>query len=69
MPTGTIKLLVDKSGYGFITGAEGDVFFAHNVVAGHGFHKLTVGQTVEYEVSNKSQHGTKGPRAKEVRPV
>lgn len=70
MTQGTIKLLVDKGGYGFIAVPEGrDVFFAHNVVAGHGFRKLAVGQTVEFEVSNQSQNGTKGPRAKLVTPM
>lgn len=70
MQQGTIKILVDRGGYGFIAVPEGrDVFFAHNVVAGHGFRKLTVGQTVEFEVSNQSQNGTKGPRAKLVAPT
>jgi CspA family cold shock protein len=70
MSQGTIKLLVDARGYGFIAAAEGpDVFFAHDVVAGHGFRKLVVGQTVEYEVSNQSQKGAKGLRAKAVLPA
>jgi CspA family cold shock protein len=70
MPTGTVKLLLDKQGYGFIAAADGpDVFFAHDVVPGHGFRKLAVGQTVEYEVSGQSSKKGKGPRAKIVTPV
>jgi len=57
MPTGTVKLLLDKQGYGFIVGEDGrDVFFAHKAVPSHGFRKLAVGQTVEYELVSET-HG------------
>jgi CspA family cold shock protein len=68
MLTGTVKLLLDKQGYGFLATADGpDVFFAHDAVPSHGFRKLTVGQTVEYELHTGKS--TKGPRAKSVTPI
>jgi CspA family cold shock protein len=70
MPTGTVKLLVVKRGYGFITFSNGeDVFFAHDAVPAHGFRKLTVGQEVEFEWAGKGQKSVKGPRAKWVTPA
>ena len=70
MPTGTVKLLLDKQGYGFIAAEDGrDVFFAHNAVPSHGFRKLTVGQVVEYELANQTVKSAKGPRAKNVSPA
>lgn len=70
MPTGTVKLLLDKQGYGFLVGDDGrDVFFAHNAVPSHGFRKLAVGQAVEYELVAQSGKSTKGPRAKRVTPA
>ena len=69
MPRGTVKLLVDKRGYGFLAAAEGpDVFFAHNAVADHGFRRLQLGQTVEYELCAPGGRSSPGPRAKLVRP-
>jgi CspA family cold shock protein len=70
MPTGTVKLLLDKQGYGFIAAEDGrDVFFAHNAVPSHGFRKLAIGQTVEYELVAQSGKSAKGPRAKSVTPI
>jgi cold shock protein len=70
MPTGTVKLLVVDRGYGFITIPKGeDVFFAHDAVPDHGFRKLAVGQTVEFEWAGKGKKSVKGPRAKVVTPA
>jgi len=70
MPTGTVKLLLDKQGYGFIARDDGsDVFFTHAAVPSHGFRKLAVGQQVEFEFVNQSGKSAKGPRAKVVTPV
>ena len=70
MPTGTVKLLLDKQGYGFIAADDGrDVFFAHSAVPSHGFRKLSVGQVVEYELANQTGKSAKGPRAKNVSPT
>jgi CspA family cold shock protein len=70
MPTGTVKLLLDKQGYGFIAVPDGrDVFFAHDAVPSNGFRKLAVGQAVEYELASQSGKSAKGPRAKTVSPA
>lgn len=70
MPQGTIKLLVDKGGYGFIAVPGGvDVFFLHKAVPGHGFRKLAVGQAVEFELLPTASTGRKGPRATRVTAV
>lgn len=67
---GTVKLLVVDRGYGFITAADGgDVFFHHSAVPGHGFKKLQVGQTVEFELTGGKDKSAKGARAKTVTPV
>ena len=45
-------------------------FSSHHIaVPSHGFRKLTVGQVVEYELTNQSGKSAKGPRAKKVTPV
>lgn len=67
MPQGTVKILVVDRGYGFLARADGDdVFFHHSVVSGHGYKKLTVGQTVEFELAGGDSRSAKGPRAKLV---
>ncbi|MEZ6068326.1 MAG: cold shock domain-containing protein [Planctomycetaceae bacterium] len=64
MPQGTIRKLTDK-GFGFIEGANGDLFFHHSEVKSGSYEDLREGQTVEYEVGQ----GKKGPCANAVRPV
>jgi cold shock protein len=71
MPQGTIKKLVADRGFGFIAAASGDVFFHHSVVADNKFDALTVGQTVNFEVTTgPDERGRdKGPRAVSVTPA
>lgn len=71
MPQGTIKKLVSDRGFGFISGATGDIFFHHTVVADNKFDELKEGQTVSYEVgTGPDAHGRdKGPRAVSVAPA
>jgi len=67
MPQGTVKILVMDRGYGFLARSDGeDVFFHHSALAGHGFKKLVVGQTVEFELAGGNARSAKGPRAKSV---
>ena len=65
--TGTVKWFNNGKGYGFISreGGEKDVFVHHTAIEGEGFHTLTEGQQVEFEV----EEGPKGPQAAHVRPV
>jgi len=71
MPQGTIKKLASDRGFGFISGASGDVFFHHSVVADDKFEELKVGQSVNYEVATgPDERGRdKGPRAVSVTPA
>lgn len=61
--TGKIKAL--RTGYGFITPAEGDkdIFFHATGLEGVTFEALQEGQTVEFEVTQ----GEKGPKAEHVK--
>ena len=61
MPEGTIKKLADK-GFGFIQGAEKDIFFHFSALEGISFEELREGQKVEYQEGT----GPKGPRAENV---
>ncbi|MBU4270255.1 MAG: cold shock domain-containing protein [Planctomycetes bacterium] len=71
MPQGTIKKLASDRGFGFISGAGGDVFFHHSVVADNKFDELKEGQPVTYEVATDpdDRGRDKGPRAVSVTPV
>jgi len=70
MPQGTIKKLVADRGFGFISGAESDVFFHHSTVVETTFDDLQEGQAVEYEVDDGGGGGRgKGPRATMVKPA
>ena len=62
MPEGTIKKLADK-GFGFIQGAEKDIFFHFSALEGISFEDLREGQKVEYQEGT----GPKGPRAENVK--
>ena len=64
MPEGTIKKLTDK-GFGFIEGAQGDIFFHHSALEGVKYDSLQEGQRVEYEEGQ----GPKGPCAENVKVV
>lgn len=64
MATGTIKKLTDK-GFGFIEGANGELFFHGSALENASFNELREGQSVEF---NEGQ-GPKGPRAENVRVV
>ena len=62
--TGTVKWFNNDKGYGFISrGADKDVFVHHSSIEGEGFHSLTEGQQVEFEV----EQGPKGLQAAHVR--
>ena len=64
--TGTVKWFNNDKGYGFISreGAK-DVFVHHSAIEGEGFHSLTEGQQVEFDV----EEGPKGLQAARVRPL
>jgi len=61
MPEGTIKKLAEK-GFGFIQGAEKDIFFHFSALEGISFEELREGQKVMYQEGT----GPKGPRAENV---
>jgi CspA family cold shock protein len=66
MSEGTIKRLTER-GFGFIESKDThqDMFFHMSACEGIGFDDLTVGQRVQFEISQ----GPKGPRAENVRPA
>lgn len=64
--TGTVKWFNNGKGYGFISREGGtDVFVHHTAIEGEGFHSLTEGQQVEFEVVE----GPKGLQAASVRAL
>jgi cold shock protein len=71
MPQGIIKKLVLDRGFGFISGASGDIFFHHSAVADNKFDELKEGQAVTYEIASgpDARGRDKGPRAVEVKPA
>ncbi len=63
MATGTVKWFDDAKGYGFIERAEGeDVFVHYYAIVGEGYHTLTEGSEVEFDIEDDP----KGPRAANV---
>ena len=71
MPQGTIKKLVANRGFGFISAADGDIFFHQTAVADEKFTELKEGQSVTFEiVTGPDDRGRdKGPRAANVKPA
>jgi CspA family cold shock protein len=66
MMEGRVKWFDGKKGYGFIEKDEGgDVFVHFSSISGGGFRSLEEGQRVEFD----EEQGTKGPQAKNVRPL
>lgn len=50
--TGTVKWFNDTKGYGFIQaeGADEDCYVHHSRIQGPGFHTLTAGERVEFDL-------------------
>ncbi|MGD0896722.1 MAG: cold shock domain-containing protein [Thermoguttaceae bacterium] len=63
MPQGTVKKVIAEKGFGFIAGAQGELFFHHSALEGVAIETLQVGQAVTYEEGR----GPKGPRAEKVK--
>ncbi len=65
--TGTVKWFNDQKGFGFITREDGekDCFVHHSAIQTEGFHTLSEGQRVEFDVVD----GDKGPAAANVVPA
>ena len=67
MSEGRVKWFNDKKGYGFIeSGEQGDVFVHYTAIAAEGFHSLSEGDRVSFEVEGR---GPKGPQAINVKKV
>lgn len=61
MAQGTIKKLTDK-GFGFISGADSEIFFHKSALENISYEELREGDSVEYTEGR----GPKGPRAENV---
>jgi CspA family cold shock protein len=65
MTTGTVRLLVEDRGFGFIGNDSGrDIFFHYTHLDGVKFQNLKEGQNVLYRVGL----GAKGFEARDVKP-
>ncbi len=64
---GTVKWFNDAKGFGFITpdGGGKDVFVHQTAIAIGGFRSLAEGDRVEFQ----TEHGAKGPQAKDVKKI
>ena len=53
--TGTVKWFNDTKGYGFITAesTNGECYVHHSRIQGRGFHTLTAGERVEFDLVEK----------------
>src|SRR5205823_90687 len=66
MEHGIVKWFNNAKGYGFIGRENGDdVFVHHTGIEGEGYHSLSEGQQVEFEIVQ----GPKGPQAGNVRLI
>lgn len=66
MPQGTVKWFKSEKGFGFITGDDGQDYFAHfKNIQGDGFKKLDAGDKVDFEVQSME----KGPAAINIRKI
>ncbi|MVM28637.1 cold shock domain protein CspD [Spirosoma sp. HMF4905] len=64
MALGTVKWFNSEKGFGFIEqdGGGPDVFAHYSNIAVQGFHELTEGQRVSFDVTQ----GPKGPQAENI---
>jgi cold shock protein len=64
---GTVKWFNDAKGFGFITPENGDkdCFVHHTAIKADGFHSLSEGDRVEFDIVQ----GAKGPAAENVTKV
>ncbi|WP_270271723.1 cold-shock protein [Enterococcus lactis] len=63
MNNGTVKWFNADKGFGFITGEDGNVVFAHfSAIQGDGYKTLEEGQAVSYDVED----GQRGPQATNI---
>ncbi len=64
MAKGNVKWFNDAKGYGFISRMDGpDVFVHHTAIVGEGYHTLSEGQEVEFDILE----GPKGLQAANVK--
>lgn len=64
--TGVVKWFSNAKGYGFISRDNGkDVFVHHSSIMGSGFHSLSEGERVEFNI----EQSPKGPRAANVKSL
>jgi cold shock protein len=66
---GTVRRFNEEKGYGFVVadGSDEELFVHYTDVTGEGYRSLRQGERVAFEMGE--QHGTRGPRAKNVRKV
>ena len=67
MATGTVKLINDAKGYGFITPDDGgeDLFAHFSAIKMDGFKTLKQGQRVTFDL----KEGEKGKQADNIKPA
>lgn len=64
--TGTVKWFNAEKGFGFITGSDGQDYFAHfSQIQKDGYKSLDEGEEVEFSIEN----GDRGPQATYIEVV